>query len=99
MEEFRKTLWLSMSLLAVLGSQGIVIQATSLSAQWVGAGEWNNCFIKNNQEMLLDFADFALQEQPEDYLMVVISRAWCNGSYQEPINGLLLIHLKPMKSQ
>ena len=27
--------------------------------------EWNNCFIKNNQEILLDHADFALQEQPE----------------------------------
>ena len=25
--------------------------------------EWNNCFIKNNQEILLDFPDFALQEQ------------------------------------
>ena len=30
--------------------------------------------------MLLDLADFALQEQPEDSLMV-ISRAWYNGSY------------------
>ena len=26
--------------------------------------EWNNCLIKNNQEILLDLADFALQEQP-----------------------------------
>ena len=25
-----------------------------------------NCSIKNNQEILLDLADFALQEQPED---------------------------------
>ena len=41
---------------------------------------WNNCFIKNNQEILLDFADFALQEQLEDNLMVPISRAWYNGS-------------------
>ena len=24
--------------------------------------EWNNCFIKNNQEIFLDLADFALQE-------------------------------------
>ena len=32
--------------------------------------EWNNCFIKNNQEMLPDHADFALQEQAEDDLMV-----------------------------
>ena len=43
--------------------------------------EWNNCFIKDNEEMLLDLAVFALQEQPEDYLMVAISRAWYNGSY------------------
>ena len=28
--------------------------------------EWNNCFIKNNQEILLDLTDFAVQEQPED---------------------------------
>ena len=26
--------------------------------------EWNNYFIENNQEILLDLADFALQEQP-----------------------------------
>ena len=38
-------------------------------------------FIKNNQEILLDFADFALQEKLEDNLMVDISRAWYNGSY------------------
>ena len=31
--------------------------------------------------MLLDRADFALQEQPEDNLMVATSRAWYNGSY------------------
>ena len=30
--------------------------------------------MKNNQEILLDLADFALQEQPEDNLMVAISR-------------------------
>ena len=35
--------------------------------------EWNNCFIKNNQEMLLDHADFALQEQAEDNSMVAFS--------------------------
>ena len=43
--------------------------------------EWNNCFIKNHHKILLDLADFALQEQPEDNLMVVISWAWYNGSY------------------
>ena len=40
--------------------------------------EWNNCFIKNNQEILLDFADFAMQEQLEDNLLVSISWVWYN---------------------
>ena len=35
--------------------------------------EWNNCFIKNNQEMLLDHANFALQDPAEDNLMVAFS--------------------------
>ena len=57
--------------------------------------EWNtcNCFIKNNQEILLDLADFALQELPEDNLVVSISRAWYNGSYTmaaKPIKSLEL---------
>ena len=43
--------------------------------------EWNNCFIKNNQEIFLDLVDFALQERAEDNLMVAIPRAWYNGSY------------------
>ena len=43
--------------------------------------EWNNCSIKNNQEILLDLADFTLQKSPEDNLMVAIPRAWYNGSY------------------
>ena len=43
--------------------------------------EWNNCFIKNNKEILLNLADLALQEQQEGNLMVAISRAWYNGSY------------------
>ena len=37
--------------------------------------------------------DFALQEQPEDNLMVTISLAWYNGSYTtaaEPIKSLEL---------
>ena len=38
--------------------------------------EWNNCLMKNNQEILLDFADFALQEQPEENLIVAIFWAW-----------------------
>ena len=28
--------------------------------------KWNNCVIKNNQEVLPDHADLTLQEQPED---------------------------------
>ena len=55
--------------------------------------EWNNCFIKNNQEILQDLADFALQEQPEDNLVVDISWAWYNGSYTmaaKPIKSLEL---------
>ena len=44
-------------------------------------------------KILLDLADFALQEQPEDNLMVAISRAWYNGSYimaAKPIKFLKL---------
>ena len=55
--------------------------------------EWNNSFVKNNQELLLDLADFALKEQPEDNLMVTIPRAWYNGSYTmaaKPIKSLKL---------
>ena len=44
----------------------------------------------SNQEILLDLAVFALQEQPEDNLMVAISRSWYNGSYT--------MAAKPMKS-
>ena len=40
--------------------------------------------------MLLDHANFALQEQAEDNLMVAFSWAWYNGSYT--------IAAKPIKS-
>ena len=43
--------------------------------------KWNNCFIKNHQKILLDFADFAWLEQPEGNLMDAISQVWYNGSY------------------
>ena len=43
--------------------------------------EWNNCFIKNHQQILLHFADFAWLEQREGNLMDAISRVWYNGSY------------------
>ena len=42
---------------------------------------------------MLDLADFALQEQPEDNLKVAISWAWYNGSYSmaaKPIKSLEL---------
>ena len=33
-----------------------------------------NCFIKNDKKILLDFADFTLQEELADNLMVSISQ-------------------------
>ena len=54
------------------------------------SAEWNNCFIKNNQEILLYLADFALQEQAKDNLMLTFSWIWYNGSYT--------IAAKPIKS-
>ena len=42
---------------------------------------------------MLDLADFALQEQSEDNLMVAISRPWYNGPYTmaaKPIKSLEL---------
>ena len=58
--------------------------------------EWNSCFIKNNQEILLDLVDSTLQKQHENNLMIAISRAWYNGSYTvvaTPIKSLELIEL------
>ena len=55
--------------------------------------EWSNCFIKNHQQILLDFADFAWLEQTEGNLMDAISRVWYNGSYTiaaKPIKTLEL---------
>ena len=43
--------------------------------------------------MLLDLADFALQEQPEDNLMVAISWAWYNGSYTMAANSIKSLEL------
>ena len=45
--------------------------------------------------MLLNLTDFAVQEQPEDSLMVAISRPWYNGSYTmaaKPIKSLELYY-------
>ena len=60
-----------------------------MALSMMSKGEWNNCFINNNQGILLDVADFALQGQPEDNLMVSISRA-CryNGSYAMAANPI-----------
>ena len=58
--------------------------------------EWNNCFIKNHQQILLDFADFVGLKQPEGNLMDAISRVWYNGSYTiaaKPIKTLELHHI------
>ena len=57
------------------------------------AREWNNFFLKNHQQILLDFADFAWLEQPEGNLMDAISQVWYNGSYTiaaKPIKTLEL---------
>ena len=50
--------------------------------------EWKNCFIKNNQEILLDLAYFALQEQPEDNFMVTFLGAYTMAA--KPIKSLEL---------
>ena len=55
--------------------------------------EWNKWLIKNNQEMLLDFADFTLQEQLEDNLMVSVSRTWYNTSYTMAANPIKSLEL------
>ena len=54
---------------------------------------WSNCFIKSHQEILLDFADFALLEQPVGNLMVSNSRTCYNGLFSmaaKPIKSLEL---------
>ena len=57
---------------------------------------WDNCFIKNNQEIFLDVPDCTLQEQPEYNVHVMVASSlawynWYNSSYTmaaEPINSL-----------
>ena len=44
--------------------------------------------------MLLDLDDFGLYEQPEDNLMVSISRAWCNGSYTMATKSIKSLELE-----
>ena len=44
------------------------------------SSEWNNSFITNHQEMVLDCADFPLQEKTEENVMVNISQAWYTSS-------------------
>ena len=48
--------------------------------------EWNNCFIKNNEQILLDLADFASQEQPEDNLMVATYQALYRAHITWPLS-------------
>ena len=55
--------------------------------------EWNSNILFNNQDILPDLANFPLQKQPKNNLMVAISRAWYNGSYSvaaKPIKSLEL---------
>ena len=50
--------------------------------------EWNDCFIKNKQVILIDFADFIMQERRKDDFKALISWAWYYGCYHivaEPI--------------
>ena len=35
-----------------------------------------NCVIKNKQEILLDLADFALQEQPDNLMVAIFHVPW-----------------------
>ena len=42
---------------------------------------------------MLDPADFALQEQPEDILMVAIFRVWYNGSYTMAAKPITFLEL------
>ena len=74
------------------------------SSFWISR-DWlqttNRCGIivlfKRNQELLLDLADFALRERPEDNLTVTGSQpVWCNGSYTmaaKPIKSLIANHV------
>ena len=55
--------------------------------------EWNNCFIKNHKQILLDFADFAWLEQPEGNLMDAISRVWYYGSYTIAAKPIKMLEL------
>ena len=51
-------------------------------------------FFKSNQGLFVDPANFSMQEQTEDNLMVAISRARYNGSYTmtaKPIKFLELL--------
>ena len=43
--------------------------------------------------MLLHFADFALQEQLEDNLMVSVSRSWYNASYTMAAMSIISLEL------
>ena len=55
--------------------------------------EWNNCFITINHEILLDLADFALQEQ---LFSGSYSQAWYNCSYimvARPIKSMELRYI------
>ena len=52
---------------------------------------WNNCFIKNHQQILLAFADFAWLKQPEGSLMDAISRVSSYTIAAKPIKTLVYL--------
>ena len=57
---------------------------------WLKSYHTQQARVESFQEILLDLADFASQEQPENNFMVAVSRAWYNGSY--------LMTAKPIKT-
>ena len=58
---------------------------------WLKSNHIQQARVDSFQEMLLDLADFASQERPQNNFMVAFSRAWYNGSYPmtaEPIKTM-----------
>ena len=47
--------------------------------------EWNNCFIKNNQDILLGLTNFIVQGRPEDNLMATVSRYCIMADIPRPL--------------
>ena len=52
-----------------------------------------NNFFFQKQGLFVDLANFSMQEQTEDNLMVAISRAWYNGSYTMAVKPIKFLEL------